>query len=36
MSDWFETEKPVWVSFRARSVIGGFWFKVLMDKNDNK
>ena len=36
MSDWFETEKTVWVSFRARSVIGGFWFKVLMDKNDNK
>lgn len=36
MSDWFETEKPVWVSFRARSVIGGFWFKVLMDKNNNK
>ena len=36
MSYWFETEKAVWVSLRARSVIGGCWLKVLMDKNDNK
>lgn len=36
MSDWFETEKPVWVSFRARSVIGGFWMQVLIDKKGKK
>ena len=34
MSDWLETEKPVWVSFRAHSAIGSFWFKVLLDKNN--
>lgn len=36
MSDWFETKTPVWVSFRARSVIGGFWMQVLLDKNNHK
>lgn len=36
MSDWFETEQPVWVSFRARSVIGGFWMLVLLDKKGKK
>ncbi len=36
MSDWFETKDPVWVSFRARSVIGGFWMQVLLDKNNHK
>ncbi len=36
MSDWFETKTPVWVSFRARSVIGGYWMKVLLDKNNHK
>lgn len=36
MSDWFETEQPVWVSFRARSVIGGFWMQVLLDKKGKK
>lgn len=33
MSDWYHTDSGEWVSFRARSVIGGFWMKVLMDKN---
>lgn len=36
MSDWFQTETPVWVSFRARSVIGGFWMQVLIDQNSHK
>ena len=32
LSDWYDTKTGRWVSFRARSVIGGHWMKVLMDK----
>ena len=32
ISDWHHTEGGLWVGFRARSVIGGYWMKVLMDK----
>ena len=36
LSDWYwvrdEAEKCIWVNFRARSVIGGHWMKVLVDK----
>lgn len=32
ISDWYMTTTGEWVSFRARSVIGGFWMKVLADK----
>lgn len=32
ISDWHHTEGGEWVSFRARSVIGGYWMPVLMDK----
>ncbi len=32
LSDWYYTDSPKAVGFRARSVIGGFWMKVLMDK----
>ena len=31
LSDWYYTDGPTAVGFRARSVIGGFWMKVLMD-----
>lgn len=31
ISDWYDTKTGAWVSFRARSVIGGHWMKVLMD-----
>ena len=31
LSDWYYTDSPTAVGFRARSVIGGFWMKVLMD-----
>jgi len=31
MSDWYNTDAPTAVGFRARSVVGGFWMKVLMD-----
>ncbi|MFS2925295.1 glutaminase, partial [Bacteroides sp. 90-K9/2] len=29
------TDSGRWVGFRARSVIGGYWMKVLMDKVQN-
>lgn len=32
LSDWYNTDSPTAVGFRARSVIGGFWMKVLMDR----
>ena len=32
LSDWFWTDRPNFRGFRARSVIGGHWMKVLMDK----
>jgi hypothetical protein len=32
-SDWYFTDgNGGWVSFRARSVVGGHWMKVYMDK----
>lgn len=33
ISDWHETKTGQMVAFRARSVIGGYWMRVLMDKN---
>ena len=35
ISDWHHTDSGRWVGFRARSVIGGYWMKVLMDKVQN-
>ena len=32
LSDWYYTDSKRFCGFRARSVIGGFWMKVLMDK----
>lgn len=32
MSDWYWTNNSLDVSFSARSVIGGLWMKILMDK----
>ena len=32
LSDWYWTDSPHFRGFRARSVIGGFWMKVLMDR----
>ena len=32
ISDWHETKTARRVRFKARSVIGGYWMKVLMDK----
>lgn len=32
MSDWYWTDKPEHVAFRARSVLGGFFIKILEDK----
>ncbi|MBP3757058.1 MAG: DUF4965 domain-containing protein [Prevotella sp.] len=34
-SDWYDTKTGRMVGFKARSVIGGFWMKVLMDKTLN-
>lgn len=36
MNDWHYTDTGTWVGFKARSVIGGYWMKVLMDKMQNK
>lgn len=32
ISDWSDTKTGNMVGFKARSVIGGYWFRVLMDK----
>ncbi|HJD75544.1 MAG TPA: DUF4965 domain-containing protein, partial [Bacteroides reticulotermitis] len=32
ISDWHETQTGKMTGFKARSVIGGYWMKVLMDK----
>lgn len=32
ISDWSDTKTGLWVSFRARSVIGGYWMRVLADR----
>ena len=32
LSDWHHTDNGKFVGFKARSVIGGYWMKVLMDK----
>lgn len=31
MNDWSNTSEPTMVGFKARSVIGGYWMKVLVD-----
>ena len=31
-SDWYDTKTGNMVGFKARSVIGGYWMKVLADK----
>lgn len=36
ISDWHHTDSGLWVGFRARSVIGGYWMQVLMDKTKNQ
>lgn len=35
-SDWYDTKTGRMVGFKARSVIGGFWMKVFMDKYNKK
>lgn len=32
LSDWHDTKTGLYEAFIARSVIGGYWMKVLMDK----
>lgn len=36
ISDWYDTKTGLMTGFKARSVIGGFWMKVLADKLANK
>lgn len=32
MGDWFNTDEPTHLWFRARSVVGGYWMKILADR----
>lgn len=36
MSDWVYTDKPAWRGFQARSVVGGFYIKLLDGKMNKK
>ena len=36
ISDWHDTKTGSMTGFKARSVIGGYWMKVLMDKKSEK
>ena len=36
MSDWIWTDKPNFRGFKARSVVGGYYIKMLEDKLENK
>jgi len=36
ISDWYDTKTGLMTGFKARSVIGGFWMKVLADKLADK
>jgi len=36
ISDWYDTKTGLMTGFKARSVIGGFWMKVLADKLEAK
>lgn len=36
ISDWFDTKTALMTGFKARSVIGGHWMRVLLDKRQAK
>jgi hypothetical protein len=36
ISDWYDTKTNQMTGFKARSVIGGHWMKILMEKMLNK
>jgi hypothetical protein len=33
MSDWVNTDNKSHVGFKARSVVGGYWIKMLSDRD---
>lgn len=36
MSDWVFTDRPNWRGFKARSVVGGYWLKMLEERMKDK
>jgi len=32
LGDWYDTNKPISIIFKARPVVGAIWSKILLDK----
>ncbi len=36
ISDWYDTDNAKMMNFKARSVVGGFYMKMLMERMKNR